>query len=203
MPRTTPDDASLHILESLATYRLTRVADTLVRAAAQVYRSQHDVSVTELRLLATIGHHQPLALNEVSRLAGIDKAWVSRSLAALVARELVTRGRHPTDSRVTLLSLTRKGKAEVRRIVPLAAARNERFLGGMSKTRRATLDELLDELQVQADDLLARPDLTMSPIPGGRARKPARSRRFVPFAGAKADRRTPATSAVEVPKRRR
>ena len=35
MSRTTPDDASLHILESLATYRLTRVADTLAHHPAR------------------------------------------------------------------------------------------------------------------------------------------------------------------------
>lgn len=199
MPRTRPDDASLHILEGLATYRLTRVADTLVRAAAQVYRSQHDVSVTEVRLLATIGHHQPLALNEASRLAGIDKAWVSRSLALLVARGLVERSRHPTDSRVTLLSLTRPGKAKVREIVPLAAVRNERFLGGMSKARRAMLDELLDELRVQAEHLLADPHGAGSGARGAAQRTPRR--RTGPTAG-EAKRRS-AAAAVKDQRRRR
>lgn len=155
--RTRPDDPSLHVLESLVTYRLTRVADTLMRAAAQVYRERHGVTVTELRLLATIGHHQPLAQNEVSRLTGIDKAWVSRSLAALVARGLVARGQHPTDHRIILLSLTRAGKTRVQQIVPLAVARNERLLVNVNGTRRAALVELLEEIQLQAEDVLANP----------------------------------------------
>ncbi len=200
MSRTKTDDASLHILEGLVTYRLTRVADTLVRAAAQVYRSHHDVSITELRLLATIGHHQPLALNEVSRLAGIDKAWVSRSLALLVARGLVVRSPHPTDNRITLLSLTRPGKAKVRQIIPLAAVRNERLLASMSKARRALLDALLAELQVHAEHLLAHPDGASSRGHAGTARTPSRQR-AIGRNGTAANQRSPAASAIRVRER--
>jgi DNA-binding MarR family transcriptional regulator len=155
-PRLT--DPSLHVLESLITYRLTRIADTLVRAASQVYRAQHDVTLTELRLLATIGRHQPLAVNEASRLTGIDKAWVSRSLAALVKRKLVVRQRHPSDSRIVLLSLTHMGKTKVQRIVPLAVARNERLLAALSERKRTIVNEILDHLQLQVETLLAQPD---------------------------------------------
>ena len=155
-PRLT--DPSLHVLESLITYRLTRIADTLVRAASQVYRAQHDVTLTELRLLATIGRHQPLAVNEASRMTGIDKAWVSRSLAALVKRKLVVRQRHPSDSRIVLLSLTHIGKTKVQRIVPLAVARNERLLAALSERKRTIVNEILDHLQLQVETLLAQPD---------------------------------------------
>ena len=155
-PRLT--DPSLHVLESLITYRLTRIADTLVRAASQIYRAQHDVTLTELRLLATIGRHQPLAVNEASRLTGIDKAWVSRSLAALVKRKLVVRQRHPSDSRIVLLSLTYMGKTKVQRIVPLAVARNERLLAALSERKRTIVNEILDHLQFQVEELLGHPD---------------------------------------------
>ena len=155
-PRLT--DPNLHVLESLITYRLTRIADTLVRAASQVYRAQHDITLTELRLLATIGRHQPLAVNEASRLTGIDKAWVSRSLAALVKRKLVVRQRHPSDSRIVLLSLTHMGKTKVQRIVPLAVARNERLLAALSERKRTIVNEILDHLQLQVETLLAQPD---------------------------------------------
>ena len=155
-PRLT--DPSLHVLESLITYRLTRIADTLVRAASQVYRAQHDITLTELRLLATIGRHQPLAVNEASRMTGIDKAWVSRSLAALVKRKLVVRQRHPSDSRIVLLSLTHIGKTKVQRIVPLAVARNERLLAALSERKRTIVNEILDHLQLQVETLLAQPD---------------------------------------------
>jgi DNA-binding MarR family transcriptional regulator len=158
MARPSSNDPSLYILESLITYRLTRIADTLVRAASQVYRAQHGVTLTELRLLATIGRHQPLAVNEASRLTGIDKAWVSRSLAALVKRKLVVRQPHPSDSRIVLLSLTPMGKTKVHRIVPLAVARNDRLLASLSEKKRTIVNEILDHLQVQVEQLLAHPD---------------------------------------------
>jgi DNA-binding MarR family transcriptional regulator len=160
MTRPRSNDPGLHVLEGLITYRLTRIADTLVRAASQVYRVEHEVTLTELRLLATIGRHQPLAVNEASRLTGIDKAWVSRSLAALVKRKLVVRQPHPSDSRIVLLSLTQMGKTKVQRIVPLAVARNERLLAALSERKRTTFNEILDHLQVQVEDLLAHPKRT-------------------------------------------
>lgn len=154
-PRST--DSSLHVLESLATYRLTRIADTLVRAASQVYSAQHGVSLTELRLLATLGRHHALSVNEASRLTGIDKAWVSRSLAALVKRKLVKRHQHLSDSRISLLSLTQSGKTKVEQMVPLAVTRNERLLAGLSKKNRVVFDKILKVLQAQVEDLLAHP----------------------------------------------
>ena len=158
MTRPRSNDPSLHVLEGLITYRLTRIADTLVRAASQVYRVEHEVTLTELRLLATIGRHQSLAVNEASRLTGIDKAWVSRSLAALVKRKLVVRQPHPSDSRIVLLSLTQMGKTKVQRIVPLAVARNERLLAALSERKRTIVNEILDQLQFQVEELLAHPD---------------------------------------------
>jgi DNA-binding MarR family transcriptional regulator len=146
-------EPSLYLLESLATYRLTRIADTLVRAAAQVYRAGHGVTLTELRILATLGRYQALSVNEASRLAGIDKAWVSRSVAALVKRKLVTREPHRSDNRVVLLSLTAQGKAKVQQMIPLAVARNEHLLAALNKKERAIFDDMLGRIQAQVDEL--------------------------------------------------
>ncbi len=154
-PRST--DSGLYVLESLVTYRLTRIADMLVRAAGQVYSAQHGVSLTELRLLATLGRHRALSVNEASRLTGIDKAWVSRSLAGLVKRKLAKRHRHLSDSRISLLSLTRSGKAKVQQMVALAATTNERLLAGLGKKDRIIFDKILSVLQAQVENLLAHP----------------------------------------------
>ena len=158
MPPTRAAEPGLYVLESLVTYRLTRIADTLLRAAAQVYPARHGVTLTELRILATLGRHQALSVNEASRLTGIDKAWVSRSVAALVKRKLVRRNPHPSDNRLVLLSLTAQGKTKVQQMVPLAAARNERLLAGLNKKQRAIFEVMLGRIQAQVDELLAHPD---------------------------------------------
>lgn len=150
--------SDLQLLEGLITYKVMRLADTILRAANQVYRERYDVTITELRILATIGAHQPLPGNEVSRLTRIDKAWVSRSSAALIRRGMVVRRPHPTDSRTILLSLTPKGRSLVRRIVPFSTARHDRLLAPISASDRTHLNALLETLQAQADDLLANPD---------------------------------------------
>lgn len=150
--------SALPSLEKLITYRLMRLADTVFRAATQVYASRYDVTITEVRVLAIIAAHQPVAANEVSRQTRIDKAWISRSLRALVKRGLVARSSHPGDSRIALLSLTPAGRALVRRMEPLAIARHERLLARLSKAERKTVYRLIDKLQDQADDLMVYPD---------------------------------------------
>ncbi|MDT3683715.1 MAG: MarR family winged helix-turn-helix transcriptional regulator [Pseudorhodoplanes sp.] len=178
------DDPELHILESLITYKLTRIVDTIVRAASQVYRSRYNISITDLRILATIGAHSPLSANGVSRLTRIDKAWVSRSLASLAERGLVVRKVHEEDSRIILLALTPKGRALVRRMVPFAVARHEQLLAKINRPNRVLLNELLDILQNQADSLLSEPDHTSKSIFKGRAKRGVskrskRSKRYI------------------------
>ena len=146
-------------LEALVTYRVLQLSDTITRAAAQVYRDRHGISLTELRAMAIIAAHAPIAANEVSRRTGIDKGWISRSLTTLAENGLVTRSPHPTDSRSALLSLTDKGQALVGRLLPLATARHQYILSDLTPEQRDALYRLLDTMQVRADELLANPEM--------------------------------------------
>jgi DNA-binding MarR family transcriptional regulator len=73
----------------------------------------------------------------------------------------VSRHPHPSDSRIVLLSLTPMGKAKVRQIIPLAVARNERLLAGLSKREKALLNGILDQLQAKVEELLAQRPLRL------------------------------------------
>lgn len=139
-------------LEDLVTYRLMKLADTVRRAAAQSYGAHFGVTTAELRLLAVISAHQPLAANEISRRTGLDKGWVSRSLASLLTRELVLRAPHPDDSRAMLVSLTPAGRRLVKRMTPFAAARQSQLMAGLSQK---DVDRMLALMQRHADAMLA------------------------------------------------
>lgn len=154
------NEPELHILESLITYKLMKLTDTILRASSQIYRARYDVSITDLRILATIGAHSPLTANSLSRLTRIDKAWISRSLVSLAERGLVLREAYAEDSRSILLTLTPKGRSLVRKMIPFAVSRHEQLLAGISRTNRAVLNELLDVLQGQAENLMPEPDTT-------------------------------------------
>ena len=135
-------------LEDLVTYRLMKLADTVRRAATQSYGARFGITTAELRLLAVISAHQPLAANEISRRTGLDKGWVSRSLASLLKRGLACRTPHPEDNRALLVSLMPAGRRLVKRITPFAAARQRRLLADLNERE---VDRMLAVMQQHAD----------------------------------------------------
>jgi DNA-binding MarR family transcriptional regulator len=142
-------------LEELVTYRLMQLADTVLRAASEAYGARFGVTITEVRLLAVISAHQPVLANEITRRTGLDKGWVSRSLATLLKRGLVRRTSDPEDKRVAPVVLTSGGKRLVERMAPYAATRHRKLLAGLEENE---VYRLLDVLQDRADEMLDSPE---------------------------------------------
>jgi DNA-binding MarR family transcriptional regulator len=130
-------------LTGLVAFKLIHLADTISRAATLVYEKQF-----ALRDL------QPLTTADISRHGHIDKAWVSRSMANLLARGLIAREAHPTDNRMSLIRLTEAGLQMTRAFAPVAHARQKRLLAGLSQ-REAF--RVIDALQENAEQLLRDP----------------------------------------------
>ena len=141
-------------LTGLVAFRLIHLADTISRAAALVYEKQFGLNNSELRAMIALRDLQPLTIADLSRVGRIDKAWVSRSVAELLDRGLVSREAHPTDQRMALIRLTPAGLGLTRAFEPVAHARQKRLLAGLSQ-REAF--RVIDMLQKNADQLLKEP----------------------------------------------
>lgn len=141
-------------LEDLVTFRLSRLADTLNRAAVDAYGRRFGLSLTEWRTLAILRRHQPSTAQEISRRSRIDKGWISRSVANLERRGLLQRTRSEADSRSLLLSLTGEGEKLFAEVAPFSRARHEALLAPLSDTERTAFLDALDRIQEQADGLL-------------------------------------------------
>ena len=96
-------------LTGLVAFRLIHLADTISRAATLVFEKQFGLNNSELRAMIALRDMQPLTIAQLSRAGRIDKAWVSRSVASLLDRGLVSREAHPTDQRMALIRLTATG----------------------------------------------------------------------------------------------
>jgi len=149
-----PSNAHAAALTDLVAFRLVHLADLISRGASLVFEKEFGLSNAELRALIALGEEQPLTIGDLSRRARIDKAWVSRSVKDLLARGLLVRSNHPTDSRMGLLSLTRAGETLVAEIAPIAWARQSRLLQGLEA---GDVTRLIDTLNKNAEELLARP----------------------------------------------
>jgi DNA-binding MarR family transcriptional regulator len=147
-------DASPTPLTGLVAFKLIHLADTISRAATLVYEKQFGLNNSELRAMIALRDLQPLTIADLSRVGRIDKAWVSRSVANLLERGLVSREAHPTDQRMALVRLTPAGLDLTRAFEPVAHARQKRLLVGLSQ-REAF--RVIDMLQKNADQLLKEP----------------------------------------------
>lgn len=134
----------------LVSVRIVRLSELILRIGTVTFKERFGVKPTDLRILVMLGAYQPISVNEVSRRTHIDKAWISRSLRDLLRRKLIKRTAHPSDSRASLLSLTRKGETLLREIAPVAEEYQRQLLQGQ---RPRDVERVLDLLSARAEEM--------------------------------------------------
>ncbi|HEX4073939.1 MAG TPA: MarR family winged helix-turn-helix transcriptional regulator [Candidatus Acidoferrales bacterium] len=137
-------------LIKLVSVRIVRLSELILRIGGVTFKDRFGVKATDLRILVILGAYQPISVNEVSRRTHIDKAWISRSLRGLLSRKLIKRTAHPSDSRASLLSLTKKGEALLREIAPVAEEYQRQLLQGQ---RARDVERVLDLLSARAEEM--------------------------------------------------
>ena len=85
----------------------------------------------------------------------MDKAKVSRAVAALLKARRIERAPHPTDQRLIQLTLSAKGRKIYDAIVPRALALEADLTRGMSRAEVAQIHELLDRLSQRIEAVAA------------------------------------------------
>jgi DNA-binding MarR family transcriptional regulator len=150
-PRAAPDRATSKTLHDHIIDRTCRLADAMIGMSSWHLKKRWNLRHTDLRLLNVLDGEVPLSVNEISRRALVDQAWVSRSLKALEARKLVARSSHPEDSRLALISLTQQGRATNDEFRPWAAWSEKLLLSGVDETE---LKALLDQLEANTENLV-------------------------------------------------
>ena len=145
-------------LENLVTFRLSRLADSLERAASLAYGRDYDLNLTAWRTLVILHQHEPTTAQDISRRSRIDKGWISRSVARLESRGLVVRMPNDHDNRSSLLGLTDEGRNLVAEVAPLSLQRHESLLSVLGKAEGHKFLQALDLIQRQVDRMLESDD---------------------------------------------
>lgn len=133
-------------LEEFLPYRLSVLANRLSRTFARRYQDEFGISIAEWRVIAVLGGFAPLSSNEIGDKTEMDKAKVSRAVAALLKAGLIAREGHPTDQRLIQLTLSRQGRRIYEAIVPRARALEMELTRGLSRQDMARIHALLDQL---------------------------------------------------------
>jgi DNA-binding MarR family transcriptional regulator len=135
----------------------------MIRMSSWQLKEQWNLRHTDLRLLNVLDGEEPLSVNEISRRALVDQAWVSRSLRALEASELVERRSDPADSRMTRVSLTKRGRETLDEFRPWAAWSEKLLLNGIEEKK---LKALLDQLEANTEGLMKKLESVPRKLPG-------------------------------------
>lgn len=101
---------------------------------------------TVWRILAILQEHDGMHVGALSEESLIDRALLSRLLAALERKGYIRRRRDGRDKRFTAVHLEPAGYAAFREILPFARSQIERAIAGLSEKDLKRLRELLEHI---------------------------------------------------------
>jgi DNA-binding MarR family transcriptional regulator len=136
-------------------YHVHALASSLFKGATQFYMAHFGVGLPEMRLLSTLSSEGPLAGYQLVALTAMDKALVSRVLAALGRRTYVKGSPPDADARRRVWSLTRSGEQLVKRLQPQWRQREAIIQADLSATERKLLVDMMQRMFSASEALRA------------------------------------------------
>lgn len=118
----------------------------------QVYEG---LSQRAWRVVALLAAYPDITNAEISAIFGMDTATVTRGVAELKSRDLISTCRDPSDRRRVLNRLTDAGVALHDRIAPTRRARGRRYEACLTAEELSQLHGLLDKLSRHMDTIVS------------------------------------------------
>ena|ERR1700684_2146827 len=131
--------AATEMIDSLVQVSFTVIA-LLSRVAAE-----HDLSLTQMRVLAILRDHEP-TMAELAAYLGLERSSVSGLIDRAVKRGLVRRNPSSDDGRAVRLSLTPDGRHLARLGAEEVAARLAPMTGSLTSADQKRLGMLLHRM---------------------------------------------------------
>ena len=125
---------------------VTFIANKLSNSATAFYQREFGVNVTEWRIMSLLAIEPGIPASRICHVIGFDKGPVSRTLAGLEKRGLISIRSDPHDGRTHSISLTAKGRSTPDKVIAAALERERRLLSCLSKDEREVLIGLLRRL---------------------------------------------------------
>ncbi|MFE2753756.1 MarR family winged helix-turn-helix transcriptional regulator [Actinosynnema sp. NPDC059335] len=142
--------------------------DALVRISFRVMAvltrigAEHDLSLTQLRLLGLLRDRRP-RMTDLAAFLGLDKSTMSGLVERAERRGLVTRRKSPLDRRATDVALTPEGRALTERVEEQVRTTLAPFTDRLDGDDRGQLVRLLDALSGRRAEDGGEPGLADAP----------------------------------------
>jgi DNA-binding MarR family transcriptional regulator len=138
---------------------MSDLAEALVRLTFAVHEAltrvsaEHDLSVTQLRLLGILRDRTPPMTALAERL-GLDRSSVTGLIDRAERRGLVARTSSPDDARVVIVHATAQGRQIAQQLSTMVNAEIDRLVGRVAKADQDSIRRLVASME----DRLARPE---------------------------------------------
>lgn len=141
-------------LDAFLPHRLDVLNEIVIQAMTALIARRHDLALPEWRVLATLGRARGITAKDISVAARMHKTKVSRAVAALEEKGLVSRQLNRADLREAFLSLTPKGRKAHMELTPLVLRFSRRLTETLAHDEQLALDTIMTRVSEQASALL-------------------------------------------------
>ncbi len=141
-------------LQKFFPYRVSRLAEAVSLATAQVYAKRFKLTRDEWRVVAALADAGEVKTAQILESSTLDKMRVSRAVARLERDGLVARSPDPDDGRGHRVRLLPAGAALYGKVVPMVQAREEFLLAALDPEERAVLDRAMAKVRERAEQLV-------------------------------------------------
>lgn len=150
-----PDEPGF-ILNDYPLYALNRVSATYVEEMSKALKTI-SMDQPRWRVLTLLEDRNPSAVSELSRRSVTKLSTITRIVMRMEAEGLVTRQQSPTDSRVTQVFITEKGRKSAVALRSLAGNVYRRAMEGLGDSEIAIFAKVLRAIE---DNLARHPYVT-------------------------------------------
>jgi DNA-binding MarR family transcriptional regulator len=133
-------------------WQTTMIWQRRIRFSLEKYNISHAQFVIMATLLWFEAHNYETNQVLIVNTSKLDKMTVSKSLKKLAELELISRVEHAKDTRAKNVSLTKKGKDIINKLVPIVEKIDEEFFGQTSNTEQQNLICILRKLTMNIND---------------------------------------------------
>ncbi len=153
-PAVASDQAPLK-LEQFLPYQLQVVSTLMAQALSRVYARRYQLGIPEWRVLVSLGQYGWMNGKAICTHTHMHKTKVSRAVAMLERRKLLTRRANRADMRESLVSLTGSGRAIYEELAPDAVAFSRRLTEILSPSDREAFQRAVKQLTDRSAQLVA------------------------------------------------
>src|SRR4051812_48060898 len=149
-----PSEAPLLKLEDFLPHRLNVLSSLISQALTRVY-GRYGIAIPEWRVLVTLGENGAMTGKAVGAHTHMHKTKVSRAVAQLEQRKLVSRRANRADLRESFLALTPAGSSIYEELAPDALDFMDRLFEVVAPADRPAFDRAMKQLTRRSAELVA------------------------------------------------